>query len=101
MIALKNITKRYRLFHERTFTLRQCFVSLLKRRSYEDFYAVRDIDLAVTEGEFLGIIGKNGSGKSTLLKIMAGVLQPTSGSLDVAGQVAPFLELSAQSYRLT
>ncbi|HEY9691942.1 MAG TPA: ABC transporter ATP-binding protein [Oculatellaceae cyanobacterium] len=53
------------------------------------------IDLAVNSGEKIGIIGANGSGKSTLLKLICGILQPTSGSVRVRGNIAPLIELGA------
>jgi lipopolysaccharide transport system ATP-binding protein len=79
--------------HDRKTTLRQRFVSLLQRQTYEELYALRNINLKVNNGEFLGIIGKNGAGKSTLLKIIARVLEPNSGKVSVNGNIAPFLEL--------
>lgn len=93
MIALEGVTKIFRLPHDRKTTLRQRFVSLLQRQTYEELYALRDINLKVDDGEFLGIIGKNGAGKSTLLKLIAKVLEPTSGKVSVNGNIAPFLEL--------
>jgi len=93
MIALEGVNKIFRLPHDRKTTLRQRFVSLLQRQTYEELYALRDINLKVDNGEFLGIIGKNGAGKSTLLKLMARVLEPTSGTVSVNGTIAPFLEL--------
>jgi lipopolysaccharide transport system ATP-binding protein len=93
MIALEGVNKIFRLPHDRKTTLRQRFVGLLQRQTYEELYALRDINLKVDNGEFLGIIGKNGAGKSTLLKLMARVLEPTSGTVSVNGTIAPFLEL--------
>ncbi len=93
MITLNRVNKVFRLPHDRKMTLRQRFVGLLQKNAYEELYALRDINLKVNEGEFLGIIGKNGSGKSTLLKLIAKVLEPTSGSISVKANVAPFLEL--------
>jgi len=93
MIALEQVTKIFRLPHDRRATLRQRFVNILRKNTYEELYALRDINLKVGEGEFLGIIGKNGAGKSTLLKVIAGVLEPTSGTVSVNGNIAPFLEL--------
>jgi len=93
MIALEGVNKIFRLPHDRRTTLRQRFVSLPQRQTYEELYALRNVNLKVDEGEFLGIIGKNGSGKSTLLKLIAKVLEPTSGRVSVTGNVAPFLEL--------
>lgn len=93
MIALEEVNKIFRLPHDRKTTLRQRFVSILQKSTYEKLYALRNINLKVDAGEFLGIIGKNGSGKSTLLKLIAKVLEPTSGRISVTGDVAPFLEL--------
>lgn len=93
MITLTNIDKVFLLPHEKKITLRQRFVGLFHKSSYERFYSLRNINLTVNKGEFLGIVGKNGSGKSTLLKLIARVLVPTSGKIDLGGSVAPFLEL--------
>ncbi len=93
MITLNKVNKVFRLPHDKKMTLRQRFVSLLEKKSYEELYALRNINLKVNEGEFLGIIGKNGAGKSTLLKVVANVFEPTSGSVFVDGGIAPFLEL--------
>jgi lipopolysaccharide transport system ATP-binding protein len=93
MIVLEGVTKIFRLPHDRRATLRQRFIGLLQRQTYEELYALWDINLKVNDGEFLGIIGKNGAGKSTLLKVIARVLEPTSGKVSVNGNIAPFLEL--------
>ncbi|MHC4748208.1 MAG: ABC transporter ATP-binding protein, partial [Planctomycetota bacterium] len=93
MITLKEVNKVFRLPHDKKTTLRQRFVSLLEKKSYEELYALRNINLKVNAGEFLGIIGKNGAGKSTLLKVVARVFEPTSGRISVNGNIAPFLEL--------
>lgn len=93
MIELSGVNKIFLLPHDRHYTLRQRFIHLFRACSYEKFYALREIDLKIEQGEFVGIIGRNGSGKSTLLKLIARVLVPTSGNVYVAGNVAPFLEL--------
>ncbi len=93
MIALERVNKVFRLPHDRKTTLRQRFVSVLQRSSYEKLYALRDVSLRVNQGEFFGVIGKNGSGKSTLLKLIAKVLEPSSGRICVNANVSPFLEL--------
>ena len=93
MITIEQVNKVFRLPHDKKTTLKQRFVNVFQKNTYERFYALRDINLNVKQGEFVGIIGKNGSGKSTLLKIMASVLKPTSGSVSIKANVAPFLEL--------
>ncbi len=68
---------------------------LLARPSGDGFVALDDIDFSVRRGESFALVGENGAGKSTLLKIIAGVLQPTSGSVQRIGTVGALLELGA------
>jgi len=70
---------------------------LLQRRNTaprERFWAVRNATFSVTEGEAVGLVGANGGGKSTLLRMIAGVLLPDEGRVDVHGGVAPLIELT-------
>ncbi|MGH6889868.1 MAG: ABC transporter ATP-binding protein [Rhizomicrobium sp.] len=66
-----------------------------RRRFYEEFWAVRGVDLAIACGETVGIIGRNGSGKSTLLQMICGTLTPSVGAVRVRGRVAAMLELGS------
>ncbi len=92
-LKLTNICKNFVLPHEKRDTLKESFLGLLKKRTYERFKALENVNLQVNPGEFIGIVGKNGSGKSTLLKIMAGIYRPDKGTLQVDVTIAPFLEL--------
>jgi lipopolysaccharide transport system ATP-binding protein len=93
-IIADNISKRFKIPHEKKTTLFQNIVGLVKRQfDYEEFWAVRDVSFDIKRGETFGIIGRNGSGKTTLLKILAKVMYPDTGSLNINGKVACFLEL--------
>lgn len=94
-ITVENASKFFRIPVEKRRTVYENISGILKgqRRNYEEFWALKDVSFSVEKGETLGIIGENGSGKSTLLKIIAGVLWPDSGSVEVNGKIAPFLEL--------
>ena len=59
------------------------------------FTALKNISFEVLAGETVGIIGKNGAGKSTILGLLAGVLKPTLGEMNVHGRLAPLLQLGA------
>lgn len=91
-IEIAGLSKRFRLQHDKS--LKERMLSF-GRRSGEEFYALRDIDVAVEAGTTLGLLGHNGSGKSTLLKCVAGILAPSTGTVTVAGRVAALLELGA------
>lgn len=94
-IVVENLSKSFRIPHERKLTVYENIVGLIKGGSYtyEEFQVLNDISFAIKRGETFGVIGPNGSGKSTLLKILAGVLYPDSGSIKMNGKIAPFLEL--------
>lgn len=96
IIEVKNVSMRFNLATEKTDTIKEYFVKLLKGQlMFNEFYALKDVSLTVNRGEAVALIGANGSGKSTLLKCIAGVLYPTTGSIDVRGSIAPLIELGA------
>src|SRR6266568_2333524 len=66
---------------------------LIRRERKETFWALRDVDLEVKEGEVLGLIGRNGAGKTTLLKILSRITRPTKGWAEIHGRVGSLLEV--------
>ena len=94
VITATGVSKRFRSHTERATSFKERFVRRHDGPS-EDFWALRDVDLAIAPGQTVGLIGSNGSGKSTLLKVLAGILQPTSGGCTVYGRIASLLELGA------
>jgi ABC-2 type transport system ATP-binding protein len=83
LIETKGLTKTYRRF-EKEPGLRGSVKSLF-RRAYTEKTALKDFDLSVREGEFVGLIGPNGAGKTTLVKLLTGIIAPTLGDLQVLG----------------
>lgn len=94
MIHVRNLSKVFRIPHAKKKTLYHNIISVATRRyDYEEYYALKDVNLNVAPGEFVGIIGSNGSGKSTLLKILSRIYQPTTGEVNIKDEVFPLLEL--------
>lgn len=93
VISLRNVSKCYKRYSHPVDRLKELLFPGKSRA--EDFWALRDINLEITKGETLGIIGQNGSGKSTLLQIIAGTLTPTTGKVWVNGRVSALLELGS------
>ena len=113
IITVEGLGKRYVIDHQKqrrggaTFgeTLTEKVGSLLRRpsgeeagkgqgkNSKEEFWALRDLNFEVHQGEVLGIVGRNGAGKSTLLKVLSRITEPTSGTVRIAGRVASLLEV--------
>ena len=84
-VELRGVGKRFQRHADRRSTLKERIVRGRSKQT-QDFWAVRDISLAIPRGSVYGIIGHNGSGKSTLLKLMTGIYRPTEGSIATEGQ---------------
>jgi ABC-2 type transport system ATP-binding protein len=93
-ISVERVSKRFRVYHERPMSLKERVLRLRRARA-EDFWALREVDFDVPDGQTWGLIGANGSGKSTLLKIIGGILRPTEGRVVTRGRIAALLELGA------
>lgn len=94
-IDIRGLSKIFPIYARPHHRLLQLLAPTAKRRWYNEFNALRSVDLCVRRGETLGIVGRNGSGKSTLLQILCGILIPTAGTVHVKGRIAALLELGA------
>jgi ABC-2 type transport system ATP-binding protein len=94
-IKVSHADKNFILPHERRQSIKRVFTGLFSKRArgFEVQHALKDVSFEVKKGEFFGIVGRNGSGKSTLLKMLAGIYQPTAGTITVDGKLVPFIEL--------
>ncbi len=93
-VVVEDVSKRFRLYQSKPQSLKERVISF-GRAPAEEFWALRDVSLEVSQGETFGLLGHNGSGKSTLLKCIAGTLRPTRGRVALRGRVAALLELGA------
>lgn len=97
MIKVNNVSMRFNLGIEKNFSLKQFFIDFLSRKKKEksEFWALSDVSFEVQKGEVVGFVGTNGAGKSTLLKLIAGVMKPTKGNIEIFGNICPMIELGA------
>lgn len=95
-IVAENISMHFNMASERLESLKEYFIKLIKRQLFfKDFVAVNNVSFKIKKGEVFGIVGTNGSGKSTTLKMISGILKPTSGKIQINGNIAPLIELGA------
>ena len=99
MIKVNNVSMKFNLGIEKNFSLKLFFINLFNPKKNkikkEEFWALKNISFNVEQGEVIGFIGNNGAGKSTMLKIIAGVMKPTQGNVEVYGNICPMIELGA------
>lgn len=93
-INVSGVWKNFRLYHEKNQHLKAAILRG-RRARFEEFWALKNVDIAIPSGTTFGLIGSNGSGKSTLLKCMARILYPNKGTVDVSGRLSALLELGA------
>ena len=94
MIKITNLVKEYKMFaRKKDRLLEAMFPSFVHKHT--TFKAVNNLNVEIKKGEMLGILGRNGAGKSTLLKMITGVVNPTSGIIEVNGKISSLLELGA------
>ena len=94
VISVKNLHKSFRLPTERAWGLKQGIFNRLKDiKGYKEQHVLNNISFDIKKGEFVGIVGRNGSGKSTLLKTLAKIYFPEKGTVEINGNLIPFIEL--------
>jgi len=95
LISVKGVGKRYYLYEHPQDRLKDHLLWRFGKSYGREFWALREMSFDVRRGETIGIIGRNGSGKSTILQIIAGILKPTMGEVQINGRVAALLELGS------
>lgn len=105
VITVENISKQYIIDHQKgkgTNTLRDVLTENLRSMfgqkaknaiTHEEFWALRDVNFSIEQGDRVGLVGHNGAGKSTMLKILSKIIQPTTGTVRIRGRVASLLEV--------
>lgn len=93
VIDVSGVSKSFRLPHNRQTSVKNIFINIFKRKTYEKQEVLKNVSFKVEGGDFFGIVGRNGSGKSTMLKLLAGIYKPTKGNIGLRGKLTPFIEL--------
>ena len=88
-LRVKDVSKVYKLYNKPSDRLKES-LSPFKKLYHKEYYALKNLSFDVKKGECVGLLGVNGAGKSTVLKIITGVLNPTSGSVEVNGKYLIF-----------
>lgn len=97
IIKVKDLNKKFKVKTKKQ-GLKGSITSLFSP-TYKEVHAVKNLSLEVEKGEVLAFIGPNGAGKSTTIKMLTGILNPTSGEIDVLG-LNPSLERKKLSYKI-
>ena len=98
VIQCTDVRKDFPIYHHFTGGIKNFlfhFPTAVREMRKSRFTALKNVNLQISSGETIGIIGKNGAGKSTILGLLAGVLKPSSAQVTVDGRIAPLLELGA------
>ena len=95
-IEVNDVSMIFNIASEQLNNLKEYFIKIMRHELFfKEFRALDHVSFKVRRGEVVGLVGTNGSGKSTMLKCIAGVLEPSEGSITVRGSIAPLIELGA------
>jgi ABC-type polysaccharide/polyol phosphate transport system ATPase subunit len=92
-VEVDSLEKTFRVPKHHIHTLKERALRPFRRTEYEELHVLRGVSFEIAAGEFFGVVGRNGSGKSTLLKCLASIYRADTGSIRIAGRLAPFIEL--------
>lgn len=96
VIDIRDASICFNMSKDKIDSFKEYVLKVIKRQLfYEEFWALKNINIQIKKGEVFGIVGLNGAGKSTLLKMVTGVLKPTTGTVHVEGSISPLIELGA------
>ncbi len=96
VIKVDHVGVRFQMGAEKVDNFKDFVIKKIKGQiRYKEFWALKNVNFSIKQGDRVGILGLNGAGKSTLLKVIAGVLKATEGSIATKGRIAPLLELGA------
>ena len=99
LIELRGVSLRFVKYYDKHYSIKRAAIDFLLRRQAPPpssaFWALRDLNLRIGEGERVGIVGRNGAGKSSLLRLLARIYPPTHGTCSVHGKVVPLIEMGA------
>lgn len=96
IVRASDVSVVFNIANEKIQNLKEYFIKFMRRElMFREFVAVDDVSFEVRRGDVFGLVGTNGSGKSTMLKVVAGVLMPSEGVIEVNGSISPLIELGA------
>lgn len=91
---VQDVGMKFNLSPEKIDNFKEYVIKFLKRElRFHEFWGIKNISFEVEKGDKLGIIGLNGAGKSTLLRVIAGVMKPTEGNIEIKGKIVPLFAL--------
>jgi len=97
-IELIDVSKKFKIYHGKNVNLKYAVIDFIKGNkspNYDEFWALKNININIKDGETVGLIGMNGSGKSSLLKLIGKILYPDTGYIKTSGKIATLIELGA------